>query len=160
MSTENFSQRTRRASVIFQDVLNGGAKKENDPNTITILVDPEEKKDEGDFSGLSMILGFMNATDEISEKNKNLSDEEKFVERVENLIDLLASNAKKSKSSFVGKNYVPFMLEMKQRGYVKPFAYLVLTNAGNTTAAKWVASENTKTVVEFMNWAKNYQPPR
>ena len=160
MSTENFSQRTQRASVIFQDVLTGGAKKGKEPNSITIFVDIDEPKDEGDFSGLSMIMGLMSAGSDISEENKNLTEEEKFVQKVESFISFLASDAKKAKSSFVGKNYIPFILEMKQRGYVKPFAYLVLTNAGNTTAAKWVASENTKTVIEFMNWAKSYQPPR
>lgn len=160
MSTENFSQRTQRASTIFQDVLTGGAKKGKEPNSITIFVDTDEPKDEGDFSGLSMIMGLVSAGTDAKDENKNLTEEEKFVEKVESFISFLASDAKKSKSTFVGKNYIPFMLEMKQRGYVKPFAYLVLTNAGNEKAAKWAVGDNVKTVAEFMNWAKNYQPPR
>lgn len=160
MSTENFSQRTQRASVIFQDVLTGGARKGKEPNSITIFVDTDEPKDEGDFSGLSLILGLVSAGSDISKENKNLTEEEKFVEKVESFIGFLSSESKKTKSTFVGKNYIPFMLEMKQRGYVKPFAYLVLTNAGNSAAAKWVAADNKEKVVEFMNWAKNYQPPK
>lgn len=159
MSTENFSQRTQRASLIFQDVLTGGARKGKEPNSITIFVDTDEPKDEGDFSGLSLILGLVSAGTDTKEENKNLTDEEKFVEKVEMFISFLASDAKKTKSTFVGKNYIPFMLEMKQRGYVKPFAYLVLTSNGNTEAAKWVVSDNKEKVVEFMNWAKSYQPP-
>ena len=160
ISTEKISPRTQRASAIFQDVLTGGAKQGKDSNTINIFVDTDEPKDEGDFSGLSMMLGLLSAGTDISKENKNLSDEEKFVEKVDGFISFLATDAKKAKPSFSGKNYVPFMLELKQRGFVKPFAYLVLTNAGNEKAAKWVVGENTKTVIEFMNWAKSYQPPR
>ena len=160
MSVENVSPRTRRASVIFRDVLTGGAQKGKEPNSISIFVDINEPKDEGDFSGLSMILGLMSAGSDISKENKNLTEEEKFVEKVEGFISFLATDAKKMKSTFAGKNYIPFMLEMKQRGYVKPFAYLVLTNAGNEKAAKWVINDNPKAVIDFMNWAKNYQPAK
>jgi tetratricopeptide (TPR) repeat protein len=160
MATENFSQRTQRASLIFRDVLTGGARKGKEPNSITIFIDTDEPKDEGDFSGLSMILGLLSAGSDISEENKNLTEEEKFVEKVESFIGFLTEDTKKTKSTFVGKNYIPFMLEMKRRGYVKPFAYLVLTNAGNENAAKWVATDNPKLVIEFMNWAKGFQPPK
>jgi tetratricopeptide (TPR) repeat protein len=160
MSVENFSERTKRASLVFREVLTGGAKKGNDSNSITIFVDTDEPKDEGDFSGLSLILGLASAGADIKEENKNLSEEEKFVEKVDVFIGFLASDAKKTRSTFVGKNYIPFLLEMRRRGYVKPFAYIVLANAGNEAAARWVLSDNQKTVVEFMNWAKSYQPPK
>lgn len=159
LSVETPSPRTKRASEIFRDVVTGGAKKGKD-NEIIISLDFDEPKDEGDFSGLSALLGILSVGSDISEENKNLTEEEKFVEKVDSFISFLASDAKKAKSSFVGKNYVPFMLEIKQRNYVKPFAYMVLMNAGNTTAANWVLEKNSKSVVEFMNWAKSYQPPR
>lgn len=159
LSVETVSPRSKRASEIFRDVLTGGAKKDGE-NKINIFVDMNEPKDEGDFSGISMIMGLLSAGSDVSEKNKNLTEEEKFVEKVESFISFLASDEKKGKSSFAGKNYVPFILEMKQRNYIEPFAYLVLMHAGNTTAANWVMEKNPKSVVEFMNWAKSYQPPK
>lgn len=160
MSIEAHTPRTKRASAIFQDVLTGGAQKGEKENSINIFVDPNEPKDEGDFSGISLILGLVSAGNDITEENKNKTEEEKFVEKVESLIGFLAGEAKKNKSKFAGKNYIPFMLEIKQRGYAKIFAYLVLSNAGNETAAKWVLNDNPQKTVEFMNWAKSYQPPK
>lgn len=159
LSVEATSPRTKRASEIFRDVVTGGAKKGKD-NEITILLDVDEPKDEGDFSGLSMIMGLVGVGTDIGKENKNLTEEEKFAEKVESFISFLASDAKKAKSSFVGKNYIPFMLEMKRKNYVKPFAYIVLMNAGNPTAANWVLEKEPKLAVEFMTWAKSYQPPK
>lgn len=160
LSVEMPSPRTKRASEIFREVLTGGAKKDKNSNDISILLDMNEPKDEGDFSGLSMILGILSAGADVSEDNKKLTEEERFVDKVDSLISFLESDAKKAKSSFAGKKYVPFMLEMKRKNYVKPFAYLVLMNAGNETAANWVLEKEQKSVVEFMNWAKSYEPSK
>lgn len=159
MSVETFSPRTRRAATIFQEVLTGGARKGNEPNSINIFVDTNEPKDEGDFSGISLILGLVSAGTDITEENKNKTEEEKFADKVKSLIGFVEEDAKKNKSTFVGKNYVPFLREMKQRGYVETFAYVVLANGGNEKAAKWVLNDNPQKVVEFMNWAKNFQLP-
>lgn len=159
ISVETFSPRSRRVSAIFQEVLTGGAKKGSEPNSINIFVDVNEPKDEGDFSGISLILGLVSAGTDVKEENKNKTEEEKFVDKVNSLIGFVEADAKKNKSTFVGKNYLPFLSEMKRKGYVEAFAYIVLANSGNEKAAKWVLTDNPQKAVEFTNWAKNFQLP-
>jgi len=63
---------------------------------------------------------------------------------------------KKLSSTFVGKTYVPFMVDMKKQGFSKTFAYLVLQQNGNKDALKWLV-ENNESFVNFVSWAKSYQ---
>ena len=51
---------------------------------------------------------------------------------------------------------LPFMSEMKKKGFVKHFAYLVLQQNGDKDAEKWLVDEGQKTI-DFINWAKSYQ---
>ncbi len=157
LSLEINTPRSKRAGLIFQDVIAGGVSK-GDNGNINIALDLDSPKDEGDFSGLSVIIGLLGAASDTSEENKNKSVEEKFVDQIESFISFLASDLKKTKSTFVGKKYIPYMLEMKQRGYVKPFAYLILQQNGNENAEKWMLN-NSKQTIEFINWAKAYQLP-
>lgn len=156
LSLEANTSRARTAAKIFDDALRAGVQKSADkPDTINIFVDANAPTDEGDFGGLSMILGLVNAGTEGLEENKNKTAEEKFVLKVESLIGFLTTD-KKTRSTFAGKNYFPFMLEMKRRDFVKPFAYLVLLQTGNQTAGKWLA-ENRQKTEEFFAWAKGYK---
>lgn len=159
LSLELNTQRSRAAAAIFDDALRAGAAQvgKDKPNTINIFVDVNAPTDEGDFSSLSLILGFVNAggTDGL-EENKNKTAEELFASKVDSLIEFLATD-KKTRSTFAGKNYFPFMLEMKKRDFVKIFSYLVLQQAGNREAEKWLAENRPKTQ-QFLVWAKSYKP--
>ncbi len=63
----------------------------------------------------------------------------------------------KLKSNFVGKTYFPFFGDVKKNGYSKVFAYLILQEDGNKAAEKWLV-ENGDKMVEFITWAKGYDP--
>jgi hypothetical protein len=158
LSLEINSERSRRASLIFQEVLKAGVSK-GDNGNINILVDMSEPKDEGDFTSLSLIMGMLGAGTEGEAESKNKSFEDKFVDKVDGFIGFLASDAKKAKSSFVGKNYVPYLLALKEKGYTKVFSYLVLQQSGNAEAEKWILS-NSQKAVDFLDWAKSYELPK
>jgi hypothetical protein len=111
--------------------------------------------DEGDFGAAELILGMGGIR---TEEDKGKSDNDLFAEKVGLMIGLLIGD-KKLNSTFVGKNYLPFLSEMKSKGFVKHFAYLILQQNGDQQAEKWLASEGQKTV-DFINWAKSYQPAK
>jgi predicted ABC-type ATPase len=90
-----------------------------------------------------------------SEKDKDKTENEIFAEAVDTVISLLEED-KKLKSTFVGKTYIPYMVEMKKQGFSKTFAYLVLQQNGNKEALKWLV-ENEQQNVKFINWARSYQ---
>jgi hypothetical protein len=86
------------------------------------------------------------------------SEEEIFAEAIDSMIALLAED-KKLQKTFVGRNYIPFMAEMKKNGYTKIFSYLILQQDGNKTAEKWLL-ENSKKGQEFLDWAQAYKPAK
>ncbi|MEP6904033.1 MAG: hypothetical protein ABJA66_20090, partial [Actinomycetota bacterium] len=151
ISLELNSPRSKRSATIFLNTLQA-AKKDEKTGDINIFLDLNAPKDEGDFGIYDFILGTLTTVK--SDKDKNKSDEEIFAEAFDTLIALLAED-KKLQSTFVGKNYIPFLVQMKTKGYSKIFAYLVLQQDGNKTAEKWLIANSPKTV-EFINWAKAY----
>ncbi len=153
LTLEINTPRSQRAAVIFLDVLKPAEKDEK--GNINIFLDSNPPKDEGDFGAIELILGTLTTVK--SEKDKNKPKIEVFADAVDTLISILGEN-KKLSPTFVGKNYLPFMVEMKKRGYVKYFACLVLQQNGNAEAEKFLIDEGQKTI-DFLNWAKSYQPP-
>lgn len=150
------SQRSRQASLIFQEIVKGNTTPGSKPNEITINLDFDAPKDEGDFGVFEVLLGTLMAVKTDADKGK--TDNERFADAVGTIISLLEED-KKIKDTFVGKTYVPFMMAMKQKGYVKEFAYLILHQGGNQEAQKWLNDNGQKTI-DFINWARAYQLPK
>lgn len=151
ITLETNTPRSARASAVILEVLKPAEK--NDKGGYTITLDLFAKKDEGDFGTVELFLGTLNAIEK--DENKNKSKNEIFADSVGTLIALVAE-AKDIKSTFVGKTYVPFMIELKKKGYVKHFAYLVLQQSGNKEAEEWLIKEG-KTTIEFFDWIKKYE---
>lgn len=152
ISLEINTPRTKRSVTIFLNTLKA-AKKDEKTGSINIFVDLNAPKDEGDFGVYDLILGTLTTVK--GDKDKNKSEEEIFAEAFDTLIALLSED-KKLPSTFVGKNYIPFLVEMKKKDYSKIFAYLVLQQDGNKIAEKWLIDNSQKTL-EFINWAKGYK---
>lgn len=146
------SPRAKRSVEIFAGNVNS-AKKDGETGNINIFLDLNAPKDEGDFGMYDLLLGTL--TSVTDEKDKNKTQEEIFADAVDTLTSLLEGD-KKLASTFVGKTYIPFMVDMKKAGYSKIFAYLVLQQQGNKQAEKWLIDQGQKTV-DFINWAKTYQ---
>ncbi len=119
-------------------------------------MDFDAPKDEGDFGMYDLMLGTLMIADEKEDKGK--TEHQLFAEAVDTFIALLSED-KKLKSTFVGKNYVPFLSEMKKQGHTTAFAYLVHYQAGNQEALKWLTENDTK-LKAFVNWSKAYELPR
>jgi Tfp pilus assembly protein PilF len=152
MPLEINTDRAKQSAAIFLDILNP-AKKDEKTGNINIFLDMNAPKDEGDFGTFDLILGTLTAVK--SEKDKDKTENEIFAEAVDTVISLLEED-KKLKSTFVGKTYIPYMVEMKKQGFSKTFAYLVLQQNGNKEALKWLV-ENEQQNVKFINWARSYQ---
>ena len=146
------TERSRNASGIFQKIIKGNVSKEGE-NKITIALDFDAPKDEGDFGAYELIIGTLMAID--TDVSKNKTDNERFADAVGTIISMLEED-EKLKNSFIGKTYIPFMRDLKLKGYVKEFAYLVLQQGGDDEAYKWLV-DNGQNTIDFINWAKSYQ---
>ncbi|HEY0426882.1 MAG TPA: tetratricopeptide repeat protein [Pyrinomonadaceae bacterium] len=159
ISLEVETPRAKDAVKIFLDVAKAGATKEANGD-MTINLNLGAPTDEGDYGAIELLMAISGQVDDKKDEAESKTpktEEEKFASKIDLLITFL--DDKKIKSTFVGRTYAPFMFEMKNRGYVQTFAYLVLQQSGNKTAEKWLIDNSQKTL-EFINWAKTYQPSR
>lgn len=153
LSLEFNTQRAVSAAGILSGVL---APAPRDPKTgnINIFLDMNAPKDEGDFGMYDLFLGTMTTVK--SDKDKNKSENEVFVDAVGTVIALLAED-KKLGSTFIGKNYVPFLVQLKKNGHLESFGYMALYVGGKKDAMKWLEANDAK-FGAFLKWAKDYQP--
>ncbi len=155
ISLEINSQRTKQSAAIFAGSLKA-PKKDEKTGSINIFMNLDAPKDEGDFGMYDLMLGTLMIADEKEDNGK--TELQLFAEAVDTFIALLSED-KNLRSTFVGKNYVPFLAEMKKLGHTNAFAYLVLHQSGNPEALKWL-TENDAKLSGFVNWAKAYETPK
>lgn len=159
ISLEYASTRTDVAVATVRSVMAAAEKNEKTGNT-TVNLDFFAPEDEGSFTIYDLLIPTLGVIDE--EKNKGAQEktrEEKFAAGIDSVISLLADD-KKLKNTFVGKQYIPFVSEMKTRGFSQVFSYVVIFKADNKNPAarKWLETNNGK-LQEFLAWAKTYRPP-
>lgn len=152
LSLDLNSQRTKQSAAIIYEGLKP-AKKNAQTGAITIDMDFLAPKDEGDFGMYEIILPTLSAVGK-EKDGKKKTESEAFVDAFDTLASLLSED-KKLKSTFVGKNYVPFLADMKKQGHTKTFAYLILFLNGQPDGQKWLSENETK-LEQFVNWAKAY----
>ncbi len=125
---------------------------------IQINLNMDSPKDEGDYMMYDLLLGTLGVTDKDKDKNKKpRTDAEKFQDSLSTLIALLSEDTK-LKKTFVGEQYVPFLVDLKAAGHLETLANLVQFQSGtNEEAGKWVLA-NVSKVTAMNKWAKDYQP--
>lgn len=154
ISLESNTTRSQAAAAVIRDVLKPAPKDPKTGNT-QIFLNMGAPKDEGGFGMYELLLGTLTTVK--NEKDKNKTDNEMFVEAFGTVIALIDED-KNLKSTFVGKNYVPFVAGMKKRGFAEVFGYLVLYVSGTESSMTWLKAHDAK-LGEFLTWSKSYQAP-
>lgn len=157
LSLEYATQRSDRAVSLILAVM-APAKKDPKTGNTTINLDFMAPEDEGSYAMYDLLIPTLGMVDD--EKNKESqkpkTEEEKFADGMETVISMLSED-EKLKKTFVGKHYVPFFAEMKAKGYVKMFSYIILFKSGNKNVGAWIDGQGPK-LQEFLDWAKAYRP--
>jgi len=156
VSLEFNTQRTVNSAALIAEVLKPAAK---DPKTgnMTINLDFLAPTDEGEFGKYEILLPTLLTVKD--EKDKDKTENQIFADALGSVFAMLAEN-KKLKNTFVGRNYIPFVTELKNNGHLEAFANLVIfiNDRKNAEASKWIEANETK-MRSFFEWAKTYQPP-
>jgi len=153
------SARSDFAHRVLQEILQGGVSVGDDPGKITIALSLSDKKDEGDFGGVDVLIGLSKAGEHLG-KNKDKTKAELGVGQFELIFSVLAEqNSKEKQSKFAWKYYVPYFTEMKSRNYVEPFYYYINRRSEDPEVQKWLEG-NFRRVNEFLSWSKQYQWPK
>jgi tetratricopeptide (TPR) repeat protein len=152
---------TARAGValnILREVLGGGAKQGAKPNEIHISLDMNAKKDEGDFTTMEAMLGITAAL-ALSEQEQKKTDAERLVSQLDRFVSILAEQSEgKRQDSFTHRFYVPYFVELKQKGHAEAFAYNALRGSGLPGVREWLEA-NSGRVMQFLIWSKGYKWP-
>ena len=77
---------------------------------------------------------------------------------METVLAVLAEQSGKKQSTFVQQFYVPYFVELKQRGHVEAFVYHALQSSGLPGVREWTEA-NAGRVMQFLIWSKKYQWP-
>lgn len=155
---ETKSSRSDIAIKLIKEILLSGVK-EGENNQINIFLNPEEKKDEGDFESVSAVIALTSASRFLKE-NKNKTELENYVDQIEVLFSVLEETDKKQKNKgFAAQYYIPYFSQLKAKGYSKAFAYYILQSINKEASEKWL-SENKVLVDEFFAWSRSYSWPK
>lgn len=158
LTLESDTERAKLALRIMREVLGGGAKQGAKPNEIQVLVEMNPKKDEGDFTTMEAVLG-LTAAFALSEKEQQKTEAERTVSQISRFIAILAEqNEKKKQDSFTHRFYVPYFVELKQKGHAEAFAYNALRGSNLPGVREWLDA-NSGRVMQFLIWSKSYQWP-
>ena len=130
------------------------AKKDAKGN-MTIDLDFLAPSDEGNFGPIEIIIPTLMTG--VTDKDKKKTENELFVDAIDTVV-AIASEDKKLSTTFVGKNYIPYMIEMKKNGYLEVFGYVVLYVSGKKDAMDWLKNNDAK-FGSFVAWAKSYRLP-
>ncbi|MEP6705995.1 MAG: tetratricopeptide repeat protein [Pyrinomonadaceae bacterium] len=154
------STRSDSALRLVATTMQAGVSAGKNPNRISISLDPSpQKKDEGDFSSIDTFMGLMKASNYL-EKNQSKTEMELLAENFGALIAFLTESPNKSDpSKFVWKYYVPYFLEMKNKGHLEAFTYYTNQRSNIAGVNDWL-SQNQPKIVAFLVWSKNYQWPK
>jgi hypothetical protein len=110
---------------------------------------------EGDLTQLDAALVTSKAAAAASGK----SQIQLLVDQVDNLFGAYATiQPGDGKDTFLWKYYVPWAVEMKQKGYVEPFVYFLNQRTNLPGVREWLTA-NSEKVNTFLLWSRTYRWP-
>ncbi|MEM0544023.1 tetratricopeptide repeat protein [Flavobacterium sp. j3] len=112
------------------------------------------KPKENNFSSTDLI-STMDISLDYDEINKNKTEVENFIRKMETICASLAES-KKDNSGFYWSYYVPYFIELKKQKLLEPFAYIVFASSTNEDVQEWIKNDKTE-LDRFYEWSKNFQ---
>ena len=147
---------------LWRQLLNGNARLTDQNGQIQIMVNPNQKKDEGNLQILDMDISMSKVVAFKTSEGK--SQMQSLFEQVNSLFAMYAKRpAGDDKDKFLWTYYLPYFTEMQQKNFVEPFVYFVSQRTSIPGVREWL-SANDERVSAFLSWSKSYswpkQPPR
>jgi tetratricopeptide (TPR) repeat protein len=148
------SQRSASALQALQKLMQAGVG-QGDKNQITLSLDLNSKKDEGDFDAINTMMGLAAAGQKL-EKNKEKSAAQNFADSLSLVFSMMAeSKADKKATGFAWNYYRPYFGELSKQKHVEAFAYYIQQSSNSPEVSDWL-SKNSGKVDAFLAWSKNY----
>jgi tetratricopeptide (TPR) repeat protein len=128
-------------------------------NNVTVNVSPDlldtnKKKEKNNFSGAELMLAVSSSLDYDS-TNVNKTDVEKFIRKI-SLFCKYLQETEKDNYGFYWDYYVPYFIEMDDKGFTEIFAYIAFSSSETTAVKDWLESHKTD-VTSFYKWSDGFQ---
>jgi tetratricopeptide (TPR) repeat protein len=159
LGLEPRTPRAKLASKRFLALLDLGVERK-DAKNISITIDSNSRKEEGDYSSLEMGIAIM-STARFTEPDESLPDLQRRVKQVTTVLTVISEiferpdAERKEEPNFVNVRYFPYVAEMKRKGFQEAFAYTALESSDVSGATEWLAANKAK-VDEYLAWARDF----
>ncbi|RPJ77551.1 MAG: hypothetical protein EHM20_05985 [Alphaproteobacteria bacterium] len=139
------SKRSESARESVRKILGIGASKDlTKENQINVAFNPNQPKDEGDFSSMSLFMS-LNAALQMSKEQQAKSEKERLSESYNGIIGFLDETSRQEKQeSFSHKYYLPYFFEMKKQNYLPTFIDHIFQ------------FKNPDSVKTFLKWSEDF----
>lgn len=156
----------QRALGVQKELLNlmNGDTKKTGKNATTISLSPDmlagvkdaDSPRPNNFAITDLTLSLSAALDH-DKKNENKSVVDNFIRKIETVCSSL-SETKTNNSGFYWEYYAPYFIELKEKKFIEPFAYLIFSASDDKSVSEWLATHETE-VQTFLEWSKSYSWP-
>ncbi|MBD77622.1 MAG: hypothetical protein CL840_01615 [Crocinitomicaceae bacterium] len=143
------SKRSSDAYEMLQRNFGGNVStKEGDPNTINIMVSPNN---DTQFAAAELMISMLEASKSI-EENKGKTDDEMFVENTESFFKIMGELREDKNKDIWWRLYTPFFYEIAKSDHLETYCKYI-TQGNNANSRKWLEKNETR-LQEFAGWMK------
>jgi tetratricopeptide (TPR) repeat protein len=150
LALEPSSSRSKEAATSVLVLLNLGIEQKDQKN-VTINVDPDSPKGEGDFSAWEMMLGFSAATRTLPE-NRRRSEFDLTREQLTTALRMLMEMRADLGSNYSASRNVPFFAALEEKKLLDTYAAVALSSLALKGGDRWLKKNDAaiKAYVAFM----------
>ncbi|HEY2324471.1 MAG TPA: tetratricopeptide repeat protein [Thermoanaerobaculia bacterium] len=142
LSMEPAGPRATLAAQRIQTLLNLGVEEKAGGN-LNITIDPNSKKDLGDFSGLEMMAAIAAGASHVSEKEK-LTEFDRQADTLASFLAMFSESSGDLKRGFVADTYVPFYNALVKADGASTFAHVALAPLKLAGTEEWMAAHKSE----------------
>ncbi len=163
MTLEPQSGRSKIVLSSLQELM-GSNMKQTGPKEFTLFIDPSFLADSTDdasekadnFASANLILTLTGALD-VDKKFQNESERTRFARKFEAICSSFAEQQDRN-HGFFWEYYVPYFIEMKKKGHLDTFSYIVFATSNDKEVATWI-KKHTADIDKFFKWSDQYKWP-
>jgi tetratricopeptide (TPR) repeat protein len=148
------SPRAQGFIPVLQQLITGNVSSGRGRNKMTITVDPNAKKDEGDYGAIELGMA-MSVAVAATKEGKNKSAFESLVTTYKIIGELMSATAKEG-TGFAATYYGPYFGEMVARDHVHAFVFDAWRSSRLEGAADW-RKRNEAELQKFEMWSRAYR---
>ena len=150
LSLERSGPRAKEVAQRTLALLNAAVQKKDEKN-ITITIDPNARKEEGDFGVLEMSLAMAAAVAQSPDK-KPSSEAEGVAGQITTTLDMITEiGNQQDAQQYIWQNVIPFFSAMHERKLTEPFAYVAISSLDLPGTKEWI-TQNQAEVERLIKW--------